>query len=110
MSSPSPKYDVFQAIADPTRRKMLRLLAGHELPISEISSYFPMSRTAVSKHLRVLAEAELIKGRKHGREKLFTLHPAPLKELKQWLAFYEQYWSNKLSQLKFYVENVEDEL
>lgn len=102
------KHDVFQAIADPTRREVLRLLADNELPISEISSHFPISRTAIVKHLHVLSEAELVSGRKVGREKLYTLHPEPLAELKEWLSYYEQFWTNKLSMLKHVVENEED--
>lgn len=99
------KHDVFQAVADPTRRKLLRLLAEKEMPITELSSHFPMSRTAVSKHLRILFEAELVKGRKKGREKIFRLDPGPLKELKQWLSYYEQFWDNKLTMLKHFVES-----
>lgn len=105
--SSAPKHDIFQAIADPTRRKLLRLLAEKEMPITEISSHFPMSRTAVSKHLRILSEAELVSGRKVGREKQYRLHPEPLLELKQWLSFYEQFWDNKLAMLKHYVEDKE---
>ncbi|WP_449622148.1 ArsR/SmtB family transcription factor [Robertmurraya sp. Marseille-Q9965] len=101
------KHDVFQAIADPTRRDVLKLLAHKELPISEISSHFPISRTAVAKHLHILSEANLVSGRKVGREKIYQLHPEPLKELKDWLAYYEQFWSNKLSILKHVVENKE---
>ncbi|MEQ2526601.1 metalloregulator ArsR/SmtB family transcription factor [Bacillaceae bacterium CLA-AA-H227] len=101
------KHDVFQAIADPTRRDVLKLLAHKELPISEISSHFPISRTAVAKHLHILSEAKLVSGRKVGREKIYQLRPEPLKELKDWLAYYEQFWSNKLSILKHVVENEE---
>lgn len=108
MSSSAKKHDVFQAIADPTRREVLRLLAEKERPISEISSHFPISRTAIAKHLQILTEAELVSGKKCGREKIFQLHPEPLTEIKQWLAFYEQFWSNKLSILKHLVEQ-EDE-
>jgi DNA-binding transcriptional ArsR family regulator len=99
------KYDVFQAIADPTRREVLRLLAEKELPISKITANFSMSRTAVVKHLHILSEAKLISGRKVGREKLYRLQPEPLGEVKQWLSFYEQFWNNKLSMLKHMVEN-----
>lgn len=99
------KHDVFQAIADPTRRQVLRLLAEKELSISEITSHFPMSRTAIAKHLHILSEAELVSGRKIGREKLYRLQPEPLTELKQWLSFYEKFWNNKLSILKHVVEN-----
>ncbi|MCA1055687.1 metalloregulator ArsR/SmtB family transcription factor [Rossellomorea aquimaris] len=103
------KHDVFQAIADPTRREMLRLLAEKERPISDIASHFPISRTAVTKHLGILSEAELIRGKKVGREKIYTLHPEPLTELKEWLSYYERFWNNKLSMLKHFVEDSEDE-
>jgi DNA-binding transcriptional ArsR family regulator len=105
------KYDVFQAIADPSRRKMLKLLANQELPITGISQHFPMSRTAVSKHLRILSESNLVSVEKVGREKRYKLQPDALLELKQWLSFYEQFWDNKLCILKHLVENDEtDEL
>ncbi|MEJ9228728.1 metalloregulator ArsR/SmtB family transcription factor [Peribacillus butanolivorans] len=103
--SAAEKHDVFQAIADPTRRKVLQLLAKGDLPISEITSHFSMSRTAIAKHLHILSEAELVSGRKVGREKRFRLQPEPLAELKQWLSFYDQFWDNKLSILKHVIEN-----
>ena len=107
MSASAQKHDVFQAIADPTRREVLRLLAERELPISEISSHFPMSRTAIAKHLHILSEAQLVSGRKVGREKRYKLQPESFDELKQWLAYFEQYWNNKLSMLKHVVESQE---
>ncbi|NYE08113.1 DNA-binding transcriptional ArsR family regulator [Bacillus niacini] len=109
MSSSAQKHDVFQAIADPTRREVLRLLAEKERPISEITAHFPMSRTAIAKHLQVLSEAELVHGIKVGREKIYRLQPEPLTELKQWLSFYEKFWENKLSILKHIVESSEDQ-
>ncbi|CAM3556261.1 ArsR family transcriptional regulator [Brevibacillus invocatus] len=105
MVAPSPKVDVFQAIADPTRRSLLRLLVDQEMAVTSISGHFPMSRTAVSKHLRILAEAGLVHERKVGRETRYRLQPEPLQELKQWLSFYERFWDNKLSALAHYVEN-----
>lgn len=106
MGASAPKHDVFQAIADPTRRKLLELLADNELPVTVISGHFPMTRTAVSKHLRILAEAGLVKDRKVGREVRYRLDPDPLLELKRWLAYYERYWDNKLSMLQHYVESM----
>jgi DNA-binding transcriptional ArsR family regulator len=103
------KHDVFQAIADPTRREVLRLLANKELPISKISEHFPISRTAVAKHLHILSEANLVSGNKIGREKIYRLHPEPLAEVQQWLSYYEQFWHNKLSILKHVVENDRDQ-
>ncbi|HEY4552900.1 MAG TPA: metalloregulator ArsR/SmtB family transcription factor [Bacillaceae bacterium] len=104
MSASEQKYDVFQAIADPTRRQVLELLTEKELPISEITSHFSVSRTAIAKHLRILSEAELVSGRKVGRERRYRLQPEPLNELKQWLSFYEKFWSNKLLKLKYEAE------
>lgn len=105
MVAPLPKHDVFQAIADPTRRGLLKLLVDQEMPVTVISGHFPMSRTAVSKHLRILADAGLVKERKVGRETRYRFNPDPLLELKRWLSYYEQYWDNKLGALKRYVES-----
>jgi DNA-binding transcriptional ArsR family regulator len=107
MGAALQKHDVFQAIADPTRRKLLRLLADKEMPVTVISRHFPMSRTAVSKHLRILSEAGLVREQKVGREKRYRLQPEPLLELKQWLSFYERFWDNKIAMLKNFVENEE---
>ncbi|UVI27588.1 ArsR/SmtB family transcription factor [Paenibacillus spongiae] len=104
MNASSQKHDVFQAIADPTRRSLIRLLVDQEMPVTAISGHYPISRTAVSKHLRVLADAGLVKERKVGRETRYRLEPEPLLELKRWLAYYERYWDNKLTALQRYVE------
>lgn len=101
----APKRDVFQAIADPTRRKVLSLLVEKEMPITEISRHFPISRTAVSKHLRILADAGLVQEEKVGRETRYRLQPEPFLELKQWLSFFERFWDNKIAMLKHVVEN-----
>ncbi|RDI45450.1 ArsR/SmtB family transcription factor [Falsibacillus pallidus] len=108
MGAEKAKPDVFQAVADPTRREMLKMLGGKEMSIASISSYFPISRTAVAKHLRILSEAGLVSERKSGRETLFTLQPEPLTELQKWLQFFELYWENKLSALKRFVEEEND--
>jgi DNA-binding transcriptional ArsR family regulator len=105
MAAAAPKHDVFQAIADPTRRSLLKLLSDREMPVTVISSHFPMSRTAVSKHLRILSDAGLVKERKVGRETRYRLDPNPLLELKRWLNYYERYWDNKMAALQRYVES-----
>ncbi|MFC7686053.1 ArsR/SmtB family transcription factor [Ureibacillus sp. GCM10028918] len=105
MSAELQKVDVFQAIADPTRREVLQLLSQKNQSIAELSSHFEVSRTAVVKHLNVLTEAGLVRGDKNGREKIYHLQPEPLKELKDWLAYYEKFWYNKLTKLKYAVEN-----
>ncbi|MEK4105948.1 MULTISPECIES: metalloregulator ArsR/SmtB family transcription factor [unclassified Paenibacillus] len=97
-------HDVFQAIADPTRRSLLKLLANKEMSIASITDCYPISRTAVNKHLQVLSDAQLVSSQKVGREARYKLQPEPLLELQDWLAFFEGYWANKLFALKEYVE------
>lgn len=111
MGVTEPQHDVFQAIADPTRRSLLKLLAepGKEMSIVAMVERFPITRTAVNKHLQVLFEAGLVSSRKIGRETRYKLQPEPLAELEQWLSFFEQYWETKLSALKEYVETDERE-
>jgi DNA-binding transcriptional ArsR family regulator len=105
MEASALKHDVFQAIADPTRRQMLGLLVGSELSIAAITERFSISRTAITKHLQVLSDAGLVSKQRVGRESHYVLQPEPLLEVKQWLAFYEQFWDNKLAMLKNYVES-----
>ncbi|MFC3747714.1 ArsR/SmtB family transcription factor [Paenibacillus sp. GCM10012306] len=102
-------HDVFQAIADPTRRSLLKLLADKEMSIASITDCYPISRTAVNKHLQVLSDAQLVSSQKVGRETRYRLQPEPLAELQEWLAFFEHYWSNKLLALKDFVEADSDD-
>jgi DNA-binding transcriptional ArsR family regulator len=105
MGASAARHDVFQAIADPNRRAILKLLAEREeLPIASITSHFPLSRTAVNKHLHVLADAGLVRRRKAGRETRYSLQLEPLQEVQQWLSYFELYWDNKLAALQRYVE------
>lgn len=104
MTGEPQKYDVFQAIADPTRRKLLELLAEGQLSIATLSSHFIMSRTAVTKHLGILELAGLVSSQKVGREKLYRLEAKPFQTLKQWLEFYDQFWEDKMEKLKFLAE------
>lgn len=106
-SASSAGQDVFQAIADPTRRKLLTLLADREMPVNAICEHFPMTRTAVSKHLRILADSHLLSVRKSGRETRYKLEPDGLLEVKEWISFYDRFWDNKLSLLKHLAENDE---
>lgn len=98
------KQDIFQAISDPTRRSLLKLLAEKEMSITEIVGFYTISRTAVNKHLHILLNAGLVRSQKVGRETRYTLNPEPLVELKNWLTFFEQYWDKKLLALKEYIE------
>lgn len=97
--------DVYSAIADPTRRQIIRMLADtEELPLHEMTARFPVSRTAVSKHLAILKDAGLVKDRKAGRETRYHLNAEPLREVQDWLSFYERFWSRRLDNLKELLE------
>jgi DNA-binding transcriptional ArsR family regulator len=85
------------AIADPIRRRVLELVRDDELPAGAIAANFPVSRPAVSRHLRVLREAGLVQERRSGRERLYRADPAPLAELRLWL---DGYWAGRLQALK----------
>ncbi|MCL4395199.1 MAG: metalloregulator ArsR/SmtB family transcription factor [Chloroflexi bacterium] len=98
------QYDVFQALADSTRREITRLLADEEMPVTAIVEHFPITRTAVNKHLCVLTSAGLLDRRKVGRETRYKLNPDPLHELSKWVSYYERYWDKNLAALKKYVE------
>ena len=100
-----PVRDVYSAVADPTRRRLLRLLAEtDELPLHEMTARFPVGRTAVSKHLAVLKEAGLVVDRKVGRETLYRLNPAPLREIQEWVSFYDRFWTERIDRLKGLLE------
>ncbi|MGN8647350.1 ArsR/SmtB family transcription factor [Gracilibacillus sp. HCP3S3_G5_1] len=106
MKNTYQKRDVFVAIADPTRRKLIRLLADEkELPLHELTTHFQMGRTAVSKHLAILKEADLVKNRRLGRETRYRLNPVPLQEVKDWLSFYEKFWKERALLLKNILED-----
>ena len=97
--------DIYSAVADPTRRRLIRLLAdGDELPLHEITSRFQVGRTAVSKHLAVLKEAGLVNDRKVGRETRYQLNAAPLREIQEWVSFYERFWTERVESLKELLE------
>lgn len=102
--SAAPKHDVYQAIADSSRREMLMLLAKNDASIKEISEHFTISRTAIVKHLNVLSDANLVSDRKAGRSKIYCLQPEQLAEVKEWVSYFEQFWDNKLSMLRHMVE------
>ena len=93
------QIDVFHAIADPTRRALLDLVAESEQPVKMLAKTFPMSRPAISQHLRILKQAGLVVERKVGREHLYSLRAEPLHEVSDWVQYYEQFWHNRLELL-----------
>lgn len=105
MNEKSFERDVYGAVADPTRRKILQLLADvEELPLHEITVHFEMGRTAVSKHLAILKDAELVIARKVGRETRYRLNAAPLQEIQDWVSYYEGFWKDRMAKLKQLLE------
>ncbi len=98
---------VFDALADPTRRRVLELLADGERSAGEIASLFPVSRPAVSRHLRVLREAGLVHARRDAQRRVYELDPGPLAELETWLATYRRFWSERLDRLEQHLETKE---
>ena len=94
----------YEAIADPTRRHILDLLRDREMPAGDLASHFPVSRPAVSRHLRVLRRAGLIGENRRGRHRLYRLTATPLREIDAWLNRYERFWREGLGELKRYLE------
>jgi DNA-binding transcriptional ArsR family regulator len=90
------------AIADPIRRRVLELVRDREVPAGELAAHFDVSRPAVSKHLRVLREAGLVRERRDGRLRLYRADPAQLGELRSWI---ERYWDDRLWALKGLAED-----
>jgi DNA-binding transcriptional ArsR family regulator len=88
-----------ETLADPTRRKIVELLATRDRNAGEIASHFRVSRPAVSRHLRVLRENGLVRTRTEGQQRIYSLDPAPLDELEAWLARYRAFWTNRLDAL-----------
>lgn len=94
----------FSALADPTRRAVLDLLRGGGLSAGRIAQAFPVSRPAVSKHLRVLRRAHLVRERRQGRQRFYHLNVGPLKAVDAWLDRYRMFWETSLTSLKAVVE------
>ncbi len=93
------KRDVFQAIADPTRRAIIALVALQAMTPNAIAEHFDTSRQAVSKHLRILTECELITQEQKGREIYYSLEIDKMKEIDEWLEQYRKIWETRYEQL-----------
>ncbi|HEY5163878.1 MAG TPA: metalloregulator ArsR/SmtB family transcription factor [Terriglobales bacterium] len=95
----------FHALADPTRRALLDLLRGGSRPAGQIAQAFPVSRPAISKHLRLLRQADLVREHRRGRHRFYEINPEPLRAVAQWLEQYRTFWNVKLAGLKTFVES-----
>jgi DNA-binding transcriptional ArsR family regulator len=89
-----------EALADPTRRRIVELLGERERSVNELAAEFPVSRPAVSRHLRVLHEHGLVHARGEAQRRIYSLDPEPLAELDAWLARYRSFWSQRLDALE----------
>ena len=95
----------FSALADPTRRAVLELLRQGSQPAGRIAQAFPVSRPAISKHLRLLRRAHLVQERREGRHRLYQLNAEPLRAVASWLDQYRSFWQTSLTNLKSFVES-----
>jgi DNA-binding transcriptional ArsR family regulator len=99
------QHDVFRAIADPTRRAILDRLRAGPAPVNALASDFEQTRPAISKHLRVLRESKLVVEERVGRQRLYSLRPAPLQAAIGWLEGYRSFWQVSLDSLKRHLED-----
>jgi DNA-binding transcriptional ArsR family regulator len=93
------RRDIFQAIADPTRRAIISLIALQAMTPNAIAENFNTTRQAISKHLRILTECELVKQEQQGREIYYSLEIEKMKEIDQWLSQYREIWQTRFNQL-----------
>lgn len=100
------RRDVFQAIADPTRREIINLLSDKHLNINEVAEHFSTSRPAISKHIRILEECGLVSIAQEGRERYCSVDHSRLKEVSDWTLKFERFWTRKLRNLEDYLSGV----
>ena len=101
--------DVFETLAEPTRRRIVELLIDRDLSVSEICREFPISQPAVSRHLKVLREASLVTSRVDAQRRLYSLQPEPLKEMESWLERVSSFWNRRLEDLGALLAEDDDE-
>lgn len=102
------RRDVFQAIADPTRRAIIGLIAFQPMTPNALADHFDSSRQAVSKHIQVLAECDLIKQEQSGREIYYQLNLKKLKEVDKWLTPFREMWEARFNQLDDVLKNLKN--
>lgn len=102
------RRDIFQAIADPTRRAILSLIALQAMTPNALAEHFDTTRQAVSKHLRVLAECELVKQKQQGREIYYELQLEKMKEIDQWLSQFREIWETRFNELDKLLLNLQN--
>jgi len=102
------RRDVFQAIADPTRRAILSLLALQAMTPNAMAEHFSSSRQAVSKHIKILTECQLVKQKQTGREIYYHFNPQKMKEVDKWLQPFRELWEDRFDQLDTVLKNLKN--
>jgi DNA-binding transcriptional ArsR family regulator len=103
------RRDVFQAIADPNRRAIIGLLAKQKLTINAVAEYFPISRPAVSRHIKILKECGLVVVQRQGRERYCEVRLDKLNEVAAWIEHYQKVWEQRLDRLDEYLSELQKE-
>ncbi|MEI8279241.1 MAG: metalloregulator ArsR/SmtB family transcription factor [Bacteroidota bacterium] len=101
------RRDVFQAIADPTRREILNMVAYKSLNVNSVAEHFDVSRTAIYKHMKILAECGLLEMKQKGRERYCEAHLEKLHEVSDWVEQYRKIWSQRLDNLEEYLQQLQ---
>jgi len=101
------RRDVFQAIADPTRREIINLIAHRRLNVNTVAENFEVSRPAISKHMKILEECGLIMFEQQGRERFCKVQLAPLHEVADWIEQYKKMWETRLDSLETYLADLQ---
>ncbi len=101
------RRDVFQAIADPTRRQIINLVANKSMNLNAIADNFEMSRPAISQHIKILTECGIVVIRQVGRERFCEAKPESLNEVADWVQQYRQLWQEKFNSLDAYLSKVQ---
>jgi DNA-binding transcriptional ArsR family regulator len=105
--APDPLSRAFAALADPTRRAILRRLASGERTVTDLAEPFQMSLPAVSKHLKMLQRAGLVTQRREAQSRPCRLEPGPLKEIAEWMEYYRRYWDESFDRLEDYLHDLQ---
>ncbi len=96
--------NAFRALADPTRREIVQILASRDMTIAQLTDQFDMTRAAVKKHLTVLSDGGLITVEARGRERINRLEPNGLAPILDWFSYFDQFWDDRLNNLKEAIE------
>lgn len=103
------RRDVFQAVADPTRRDILSLIAKEPLNLNSIAENFDMSRPAISQHIKILDESGLVVIQKKGRQRFCYIHLQKIKEIDEWLEQFRQLWVDRFNHLDLVLTNLKNQ-